>query len=150
VAIRVHFSWDTLAVKKKKVMTAGVRWQIAGTAWLAAALLLLAGCVSLTAGIDCEAPLPAPSAPATGKLTAISWNVHGLPFDQSLGGRLDNVAGEIRRRLPDVVLLQEAWIDGAAGRLECRLRGRYERVADPDGVRSGGRWPCTATAAADC
>lgn len=67
----------------------------------------------------------------------ISWNVHGMPFDASLAGRLDNIAGEILRRRPDLVLLQETWLDAAARRLDCRLRGQYERVPDPDGVRAG-------------
>lgn len=100
-----------------------------------AALLVLQGCASL-GGCD-VAPSPAAAAPASGSLSVISWNVHGLPFDASLDRRLDNIAGEIRRRRPDLVLLQEAWLDDGAERLGCRLRADYERVPDAEGVRSG-------------
>jgi endonuclease/exonuclease/phosphatase family metal-dependent hydrolase len=105
----------------------------------AAAFLLFHGCAPVGSDSGCEAELPAAvaPAPATGTLSVISWNVHGLPFDETFERRLENVAGEIRRRRPDVVLLQEAWLEAGAARLGCSLRAAYEPVPDSEGVRSG-------------
>ncbi len=104
---------------------------------MAAALLLLYGCASPIDGAECAAPRAAIAAPATGELKLISWNVHGLPFDETLGERVDRIAAEILLRRPDLVLLQEAWMDGSAERFDCRLRGEYARVPDPAGVAAG-------------
>ena len=99
-----------------------------------AALLLFGGAA---VAAECAAPGATVAAPATGKLTLISWNVHGLPFDATREKRVDNVATEIRRLKPDLVLLQEAWLAGTAEQLDCRLRDLYERLPDAAGVRSG-------------
>ena len=99
--------------------------------------LFLHGSASSAAGIDCETPGPVVSAAPTGTLAAISWNVHGLPLDKSLDGRVDNIAGEIRRLKPDVVLLQEVWLERIAARFDCRLRSQYQRIPDPEGVSAG-------------
>ena len=103
-----------------------------------AAFLVLQGCASLGGGPVCDAPRSASSPPSAGAtLSVISWNVHGLPFDASLERRLDSIAGEIRGRRPDLVLLQEAWLEADAARLSCALNADYERVPDGAGVRAG-------------
>ena len=89
------------------------------------------------APVECATPRAAAPAAATGGLTLVSWNVHGLPFDGTLEARIDNISGEILRRRPDLVLLQEAWTTGAAARFDCRLRGEYEAAPDAEGVRAG-------------
>jgi endonuclease/exonuclease/phosphatase family metal-dependent hydrolase len=98
------------------------------------ALLLFSGAA---VAAECAAPGATVTAPATGRLTLVSWNVHGLPFDATLEKRVDNIAAEIRRLKPDLVLLQEAWLAGTAEQLDCRLRDLYERLPDAAGVRSG-------------
>jgi endonuclease/exonuclease/phosphatase family metal-dependent hydrolase len=99
-----------------------------------AALIAIQGCASM--GYEsCGEPAPVSRAAPDGELRLVSWNVHALPFDATRGRRLDNIAGEIARRAPDLVLLQEVWLEGDAARLECRLAARYEPVA---GRRRGG------------
>jgi len=102
-----------------------------------AAALLLQGCAPDTVFPDCATPRAAAPAAATGRLALLSWNVHGILFEESLDRRIDNISREILRRRPDLVLLQEAWMAAAAARFDCRLRGEYEAVPDPDGVRAG-------------
>jgi len=67
----------------------------------------------------------------------LTWNVHGLPFDDSVPPRMDAIGRELRARRPDLVLLQEAWLDVEAARLGCTLAADYDRVPDAEGVRSG-------------
>jgi endonuclease/exonuclease/phosphatase family metal-dependent hydrolase len=101
--------------------------------------LVLQACAPHGGDSGCDAA-PSPRAdpqPASGALSVISWNVHGLPFDASLERRVESIAGEIRRKRPDLVLLQEAWLEGDAERIGCSLRSEYERVADAERVRSG-------------
>ena len=109
----------------------------AASRWAVLAALLFQLCAAGAQDIECAVPREAVAAPATGRLAVISWNVHGLPFDPSLDARLDRVAQEILRRRPDLVLLQETWITDAAERLDCRLRGEYRVVPDPDNVTAG-------------
>lgn len=99
-----------------------------------AAAAALQGCASI--GFEsCDAPAAVSRSSADGELRIVSWNVHALPFDGSRHQRLDSIAGEIARRSPDLVLLQEVWLAGDAARLGCRLADRYERVPGP---RRGG------------
>jgi endonuclease/exonuclease/phosphatase family metal-dependent hydrolase len=101
------------------------------------ALAALAGCASFGSGEHC-APAAAPrTAAPDGRLALLTWNVHGLPFDDSVPPRMEAIAREIRARQPDVVLLQEAWLDVEAARLGCGLAADYDRVPDAPGVRSG-------------
>jgi endonuclease/exonuclease/phosphatase family metal-dependent hydrolase len=78
-----------------------------------------------------------PAVPPEGALSVLTWNVHGLPFDDSVPPRMDAIAREIARRGPDLVLVQEAWLDVEAARLGCKLADDYQRVPDPPGVRAG-------------
>jgi endonuclease/exonuclease/phosphatase family metal-dependent hydrolase len=101
------------------------------------ALGALGGCASLGAGEHCTAAPTPRAAAADGRLAVLTWNIHGLPFDDSVPPRMEAIAREIQQRRPDLVLLQEAWLDVEAGRLGCRLARDYDRVPDPPGVRSG-------------
>lgn len=96
-----------------------------------AAAAAIQGCAS-SGVLECDSA-PARAAPAGpgDSLSLVSWNVHALPFDGTRARRLDNIAGEIARRAPDLVLLQEVWLEGDAARLGCRLAARYERVRGP-------------------
>jgi len=99
-----------------------------------AAAAAIQGCASI--GFEsCDAPAAVSRSAADGELRIVSWNVHALPFDRSRHQRLDNIAGEIAQRSPDVVLLQEVWLAHDAARLGCRLAARYEPVRGP---RRGG------------
>jgi endonuclease/exonuclease/phosphatase family metal-dependent hydrolase len=99
-----------------------------------AAVVAIQGCASI--GLEsCGEPPPVSRPAPDGALRLVSWNVHALPFDATRHRRLDNIAGEIVRRAPDLALLQEVWLEGDAARLECRLAGHYEPVA---GRRRGG------------
>ena len=128
-----------------------------------AALLL---CIILSSHlVDCHAmhwgeptacTPPASSAPSRGLVTrsgivlhALSWNLHGAPSAGPMDARLGRIAGEILRRHPDLVVLQELWFADDARRLQDALSGHYLRVADdPDvsdswlsnliGLRRGG------------
>lgn len=106
-----------------------------------AAFLALGGCASLGSGVHCEPPAnlaqTKAAAQASGKLALLTWNVHGLPFDESVTPRLERIATEIKARKPDVVLLQEVWLDVEAAKLGCRLAEDYERMPDPPGVHAG-------------
>ena len=102
-----------------------------------AAALAIQGCTSVEVGEGCGEPAPVSRPSPDGDLRLVSWNVHALPFDTTRHQRLDNIAGEIARRSPDLVLLQEVWLEDDAARLACRLAAGYERVADAGGVRSG-------------
>jgi endonuclease/exonuclease/phosphatase family metal-dependent hydrolase len=95
------------------------------------------------------APSRAPVAQSGIVLHALSWNLHGAPSAGPMDARLGRVAGEILRRHPDLVLLQEAWFADDARQLQDALSGHYLRVADdPDvsdsslsrltGLRRGG------------
>lgn len=98
-----------------------------------AAAVAIQGCAPI--GLECGAPAPSARAAPDGELRLVSWNVHALPFDGSRHQRLDNIAREIGRRAPDLVLLQEVWLEPDVARLDCRLAGEYERVPGP---RRGG------------
>jgi endonuclease/exonuclease/phosphatase family metal-dependent hydrolase len=98
-----------------------------------AAAFAVQGCGSI--GLDCGEPAPIARSAPDGELRLVSWNVHALPFDATRHQRLDNIAGEIARRAPDLVLLQEVWLEADAARLGCRLAAQYERVR---GRRGGG------------
>jgi endonuclease/exonuclease/phosphatase family metal-dependent hydrolase len=109
-----------------------------------AAALAIQGCTSVEMDQGCGEPAPLSRPSPDGNLRLVSWNVHALPFDATRHQRLDNVAGEIARRSPDLVLLQEVWLEADAARLSCRLAALYERVRDaetvlrPFGYRRGG------------
>ena len=99
-----------------------------------AAVAAIQGCAPI--GFEnCGEPAAVSRSSADGELRLISWNVHALPFDATRHQRLDSIAGEIARRAPDVVLLQEVWLAGDAAQLACRLGAHYERVGGP---RRGG------------
>jgi endonuclease/exonuclease/phosphatase family metal-dependent hydrolase len=108
---------------------------------LLVALFALQGCASLGSGEHCASPEALAGNSATiaaeGRLSVLTWNVHGLPFDDSVPPRMNAIAREIRSRAPDLVLLQEAWLDVEAARLGCKLAEDYQRVPDAPGVRSG-------------
>ena len=95
-----------------------------------AAVAAIQGCASI--GFEsCGEPAAVSRSSADGELRLVSWNVHALPFDGTRHRRLDNIAGEIAQRSPDLVLLQEVWLEGDAARLDCRLAAQYERVRGP-------------------
>lgn len=98
-----------------------------------AAAAAIQGCAS-SGLLDCDpAPMRAAPPARSDSLSLISWNVHALPFDATRHQRLDNIAGELARRAPDLVLLQEVWLEDDAARLGCRLAADYERVRGPRG-----------------
>ena len=61
-------------------------------------------------------------------LRLLSWNVHGTPGTRERSQRLDRIAGEVLRRGPDVLLLQEVWLDPDRSRLIDRLAGTYSAI----------------------
>lgn len=61
-------------------------------------------------------------------LRVLSWNVHGTPQTAERRQRMDRVAGEILQRHPDIVLLQEVWLDSDRTRLVDRLAATYAAV----------------------
>ena len=63
-------------------------------------------------------------------LHALSWNLHGAPSAGPMDARLGHIAGEILRRHPDLVLVQELWFADDARRLQDALSTHYLRVAD--------------------
>jgi len=104
---------------------------------LLALLLFFSVCAPVAAQLDCATPRAVAPDAATGRFVLLSWNVHGIPNQETIDTRIDNIAREILRRRPDLVLLQEAWMTDAAARFDCRLRGEYEVVPDGEGVRTG-------------
>jgi endonuclease/exonuclease/phosphatase family metal-dependent hydrolase len=100
-------------------------------------VLIVQGCASVGGSGCADAPDAVAREAPGGSLSLVSWNVHGLPFDASFERRLGSIAAEIQRRRPDVVLLQEAWLESDAGRFACALRAHYERVPEAEGVRAG-------------
>jgi endonuclease/exonuclease/phosphatase family metal-dependent hydrolase len=75
-------------------------------------------------------PSRAPVAQSGIVLHALSWNLHGAPSAGPMDARLGRIAGEILRRHPDLVLLQELWFADDARRLQDALSGQYLPVAD--------------------
>ena len=107
---------------------------------LLAAAAALAGCASLGSGDPCTAPQPAAAGSTgapTGELRVLSWNVHGMPFDGSVERRTANIVSKIREMQPDVVLLEEVWLDAYAARFMCEARDAYQAVPELPTVRSG-------------
>jgi endonuclease/exonuclease/phosphatase family metal-dependent hydrolase len=104
-------------------------------------LLIMAaiqGCASLGGEQSCAAPeAMAAAGEPSGELRVMSWNVHGMPFDSSVGRRTSNIARAIGAVRPDVVLLEEVWLEAQAERFVCEMRGRYDVVAETAEVRSG-------------
>ncbi|MCK6556613.1 endonuclease/exonuclease/phosphatase family protein [Candidatus Binatia bacterium] len=79
------------------------------------------------------------------ELRLLSWNVHGVPGTRDRPQRLDRVADEVLRRDPDLVLLQEVWLDPDRSRLVERLAGAYVAIdVRPQGWlgRPGGLLAC--------
>jgi len=110
-----------------------------GRVGVLAAVTAIQGCASLGGVESCTSPEAARTATAepSGELRVMSWNVHGMPFDSSIGRRTSNIAREIRALRPDVVLLEEVWLDAHAERFACEMRDSYEIVADTPAVRGG-------------
>jgi endonuclease/exonuclease/phosphatase family metal-dependent hydrolase len=100
-----------------------------------AAALAIQSCSSIEVEQGCGEPAPLSRPAPDGNVRLVSWNVHALPFDATRHQRLDNIAGEIARRSPDLVLLQEVWLEDDAARLACRLNADYERVPDAGAVK---------------
>lgn len=98
--------------------------------------VLFQGCATLTGAANIPCP-PAEGGRQDGEITLLSWNIHGLPFTKALDTRMDNIADEILLCRPDVVLLQEAWLESIAARLESRLAAGYVRVRDSASVHAG-------------
>lgn len=95
----------------------------------------LQGCVTLSGkpGIQCANP----ASQEDGRIAILSWNIHGLPFTKAVKQRMDNIADEILLCRPDVVLLQEAWLERFAERIESRLGSVYARIGDGAEVHRG-------------
>lgn len=110
---------------------------------VAALAIALAACdaVHLGSPPDCGAaavqpPPAAPSPAAAGQVRVISWNVHGPHTVAPMEARIERIARELLRRRPAIVLLQEVWFEGDAGRFRTQLAADYENVNDPEA--SGG------------
>lgn len=61
----------------------------------------------------------------------LSWNVHGLPFRGGTPQRLERVAGWIREQQPDIVALQEVWLNVYRRILQRALYDQYDLVYEP-------------------
>jgi endonuclease/exonuclease/phosphatase family metal-dependent hydrolase len=108
-----------------------------GRVSLLAAMAAAQACASLDGCAPPHTSEAAMAAEQPGELRVMSWNVHGMPFDSSIGRRTSNIAREIRAVRPDVVLLEEVWLDAHAERFVCEMRDSYQVVADTPSVRSG-------------
>lgn len=64
-------------------------------------------------------------------LSVLSWNVHGLPFRGDTPGRMARVATRITTEQPDIVLLQEVWLNRYRRLLRRHLESAYELVYAP-------------------
>lgn len=96
-----------------------------------------AGCSSIHVGnpVACGAiERPASVTPPDDDLRVVSWNVHGTPLVAPMDGRIARIAGAIRARSPDIVFLQEVWLEGDAKSFAAQLGSAYRRVADSTGV----------------
>ena len=71
----------------------------------------------------------------TDRLHLLSWNIHGVPTQLGCGRRprIDRIAGEINRRQPEIVLLQELWCRRTLRRLREKMEYAYAAVDGPDG-----------------
>ena len=65
------------------------------------------------------------------ELTLLSWNVHGAPLSRDVTARLTRIADKILDLGPDIVLLQEVWMDRQVELLRRRLGPEYQFVTPP-------------------
>ena len=74
------------------------------------------------------APVCAFSSDSYGRLSVMSMNVHGLPWPitRDPEGRMAAIAGEIERRQPDVVFLQEVWSSAMLGVITSHIQPPYQ------------------------